>query len=201
MKRNSYSYRFVQADSFSDILVCNCFISVSPQANSSMLVNSVQVPESDIMATNGVVHFVNQVLYPGGKTFTTFLISPHFVCKQEMRRVAFEVNALCFLFPDIPVGSQDFLMLLKRLVTYMQIKVLYKQINCCRKSWETYKRQGWCFWLSKESTAAFRDALKSGYFPGIVQRGWIRLLRTFLTVRWTNVRIHQEKICKFHRND
>ncbi|XP_031153296.1 periostin, osteoblast specific factor b isoform X6 [Sander lucioperca] len=59
-------------------------------ANNSMLVNSVQVPESDIMATNGVVHFVNHVLYPG----------------------------------DIPVGSQDFLMLLKRLITYMQIKYI-----------------------------------------------------------------------------
>ncbi|XP_034722331.1 periostin, osteoblast specific factor b isoform X6 [Etheostoma cragini] len=59
-------------------------------ANNSMLVNSVQVPESDIMATNGVVHFVNHVLYPG----------------------------------DIPVGSQDFLMLLKRLISYMQIKYI-----------------------------------------------------------------------------
>ncbi|XP_034459764.1 periostin, osteoblast specific factor b [Hippoglossus hippoglossus] len=59
-------------------------------ANNSMLVNSVQVPKSDIMATNGVLHFVNQVLYPG----------------------------------DIPVGSQDFHMLLKRLVTYMQIKYI-----------------------------------------------------------------------------
>uniref|UniRef100_A0A8C4I7R8 Periostin n=1 Tax=Dicentrarchus labrax TaxID=13489 RepID=A0A8C4I7R8_DICLA len=59
-------------------------------ANSSMQVNSVQVPESDIMATNGVVHFINQVLYPG----------------------------------DIPVGSQDFLMLLKRIITYMQIKYI-----------------------------------------------------------------------------
>lgn len=59
-------------------------------ANNSMLVNSVQVPESDIMATNGVVHFVNQVLYPG----------------------------------DIPVGSQDLLMMLKRLITYMQIKYI-----------------------------------------------------------------------------
>ncbi|KAK9521133.1 hypothetical protein VZT92_020964 [Zoarces viviparus] len=59
-------------------------------ANNSMLVNSVHVPESDIMATNGVIHFVNQVLYPG----------------------------------DVPVGSQDFLMLLKRLITYMQIKFI-----------------------------------------------------------------------------
>ncbi|XP_063763650.1 periostin, osteoblast specific factor b isoform X2 [Eleginops maclovinus] len=59
-------------------------------ANSSMQVNSVQVPESDIMATNGVIHFVNQVLYPG----------------------------------DIPVGSQDWVMLLKRLISYMQIKYI-----------------------------------------------------------------------------
>uniref|UniRef100_A0A8D3E1T2 Periostin, osteoblast specific factor b n=1 Tax=Scophthalmus maximus TaxID=52904 RepID=A0A8D3E1T2_SCOMX len=33
------------------------------------VINSVQVPESDIMATNGVIHFVNQVLYPGGRIF------------------------------------------------------------------------------------------------------------------------------------
>uniref|UniRef100_A0A4W6DYN2 Periostin n=1 Tax=Lates calcarifer TaxID=8187 RepID=A0A4W6DYN2_LATCA len=76
-------------------------------ANNTMLVNSVQVPESDIMATNGVIHFVNQVLYPG----------------------------------DIPVGSQDLLMLLKRLISYMQIKYIsgfrYQEIpltfmsKCC----------------------------------------------------------------------
>ncbi|XP_077579411.1 periostin, osteoblast specific factor b [Stigmatopora nigra] len=59
-------------------------------ANDTMRVNSVQIPESDIMATNGVVHFVNQLLYPA----------------------------------DIPVGSQDLLSLLKRLVTYMQIKYI-----------------------------------------------------------------------------
>uniref|UniRef100_A0A7N9AQ37 Periostin n=1 Tax=Mastacembelus armatus TaxID=205130 RepID=A0A7N9AQ37_9TELE len=58
-------------------------------ANNTVQVNSVQVPESDIMTTNGVVHVVNQVLYPG----------------------------------DIPVGSQDLLMLLRRLITYMQIKL------------------------------------------------------------------------------
>lgn len=34
-----------------------------------MQVNSVLVLESDIMATNGVVHFVNQVLYPGGTIY------------------------------------------------------------------------------------------------------------------------------------
>uniref|UniRef100_A0A8C2ZPI7 Periostin, osteoblast specific factor b n=1 Tax=Cyclopterus lumpus TaxID=8103 RepID=A0A8C2ZPI7_CYCLU len=65
------------------------------RANNSMLVNSVQVPDSDIMATNGVIHIINQVLYPG----------------------------------DIPVGSQDLLMLLKRLITYMQIKVSYQRFT------------------------------------------------------------------------
>ncbi|XP_023265890.1 periostin-like isoform X1 [Seriola lalandi dorsalis] len=59
-------------------------------ANNTMLVNSVQVPESDIMATNGVVHFVNHLLYPA----------------------------------DMPVGSQDLLVLLKRIITYMQLKFI-----------------------------------------------------------------------------
>uniref|UniRef100_A0A3B4UC88 Periostin n=1 Tax=Seriola dumerili TaxID=41447 RepID=A0A3B4UC88_SERDU len=62
-------------------------------ANNTMLVNSVQVPESDIMATNGVIHFVNHLLYPA----------------------------------DMPVGSQDLLVLLKRIITYMQLKVSYKK--------------------------------------------------------------------------
>uniref|UniRef100_A0A665VBH6 Periostin-like n=1 Tax=Echeneis naucrates TaxID=173247 RepID=A0A665VBH6_ECHNA len=53
-------------------------------------VNSVQIPESDIMATNGVIHFVNHVLYPG----------------------------------DLPVGSQDLLTLLRRIITYRQLKYI-----------------------------------------------------------------------------
>uniref|UniRef100_A0A8C8A1R5 Periostin n=1 Tax=Oryzias sinensis TaxID=183150 RepID=A0A8C8A1R5_9TELE len=40
-------------------------------ANSTTQVNSVKVPEADIMATNGVVHFVNQVLYPGDTSIRT----------------------------------------------------------------------------------------------------------------------------------
>ncbi|KAM4565707.1 periostin, osteoblast specific factor b isoform 2-T2 [Odontesthes bonariensis] len=59
-------------------------------ANNTVRVNSVQVPESDIMATNGAVHFVDQVLYPA----------------------------------DIPVGSQDLLMILRKLITYIQIKFI-----------------------------------------------------------------------------
>ncbi|KAM6932927.1 periostin, osteoblast specific factor b [Xenentodon cancila] len=59
-------------------------------STNALQVNSVEIPDSDIMATNGVIHFVNQVLYPG----------------------------------DIPVGSQDLLMVLKKLITYMQIKFI-----------------------------------------------------------------------------
>lgn len=36
------------------------------QVDNSMQVNSVKVPEADIMATNGVVHFVKTLLYPKG---------------------------------------------------------------------------------------------------------------------------------------
>nr|XP_046245592.1 periostin, osteoblast specific factor b isoform X2 [Scatophagus argus] len=59
-------------------------------ANNTMQVNTVQVPKSDIMATNGVIHFVNNVLYPG----------------------------------DIPAGSYDLHLLLKRLITYLNIKYI-----------------------------------------------------------------------------
>uniref|UniRef100_A0A8C6SL31 Periostin, osteoblast specific factor a n=1 Tax=Neogobius melanostomus TaxID=47308 RepID=A0A8C6SL31_9GOBI len=58
------------------------------QVNNSIHVNSVNVPDSDLMATNGVVHVVKNVLYPG----------------------------------DLPVGRQDLLVLLKKLIKYIQIK-------------------------------------------------------------------------------
>lgn len=45
-----------------NLMFCFCF----PQANNTMQVNSVPIPESDMMATNGVIHFVNNILYPGG---------------------------------------------------------------------------------------------------------------------------------------
>ncbi|XP_026137589.1 periostin-like isoform X2 [Carassius auratus] len=57
-------------------------------ANGSMLVNTVKVPDSDQMTTNGVVHFVRTLLYP----------------------------------EDIPVGNQDLLSLLRRIIRYIQIK-------------------------------------------------------------------------------
>ncbi|XP_026228407.1 periostin isoform X3 [Anabas testudineus] len=56
--------------------------------NSSIHVNSVGVPDSDLMATNGVIHVVKNVLYPA----------------------------------DLPVGRQDLLVLLKKLIKYIQIK-------------------------------------------------------------------------------
>ncbi|KAM9846831.1 periostin-like isoform 2-T2 [Aulostomus maculatus] len=56
--------------------------------NSSIHVNSVDVPDSDLMATNGVIHVVKNVLYPG----------------------------------DLPVGRQDLLVLLRKLIKYIQIK-------------------------------------------------------------------------------
>uniref|UniRef100_A0A7N6A672 Periostin, osteoblast specific factor a n=1 Tax=Anabas testudineus TaxID=64144 RepID=A0A7N6A672_ANATE len=60
------------------------------QVNSSIHVNSVGVPDSDLMATNGVIHVVKNVLYPA----------------------------------DLPVGRQDLLVLLKKLIKYIQIKVV-----------------------------------------------------------------------------
>ncbi|CAG6000277.1 unnamed protein product [Menidia menidia] len=59
-------------------------------ANNTVKVNSIQLPESDIMATNGVIHFVDQALYPA----------------------------------DMPVGSQDLLMILRKLISYIQIKYI-----------------------------------------------------------------------------
>lgn len=56
--------------------------------NNSIHVNSVGVPDSDLMATNGVIHVVKNVLYPA----------------------------------ELPVGRQDLLVLLKKLIKYIQIK-------------------------------------------------------------------------------
>ncbi|XP_020778818.2 periostin [Boleophthalmus pectinirostris] len=57
-------------------------------ANNTIHVNSINVPDSDLMATNGVVHVVKNVLYPG----------------------------------DLPVGRQDILVLLKKLIKYITLK-------------------------------------------------------------------------------
>ncbi|KAK7925959.1 hypothetical protein WMY93_008269 [Mugilogobius chulae] len=57
-------------------------------ANNSVHVNSVNIPDGDLMATNGVVHVVKNVLYPG----------------------------------DLPVGRQDLLVLLRKLIKYITLK-------------------------------------------------------------------------------
>ncbi|KAG7321633.1 hypothetical protein KOW79_014491 [Hemibagrus wyckioides] len=56
--------------------------------NDGMKVNSVQIPKSDLMASNGVIHVTTSLLYP----------------------------------EDVPVGSQEFLTLLRRFIKYIQIK-------------------------------------------------------------------------------
>ncbi|XP_072515685.1 periostin [Salminus brasiliensis] len=56
--------------------------------NNSIQVNAVDIPSNDLMASNGVVHVVKTLLYPG----------------------------------DLPVGREDLLILLKKLIKYIQIK-------------------------------------------------------------------------------
>ncbi|XP_061595339.1 periostin-like [Cololabis saira] len=56
--------------------------------NNSILVNNVDVTESDMLGTNGAIHVVKNILYPG----------------------------------DLPVGRQDLLVLLQKLIKYIQIK-------------------------------------------------------------------------------
>ncbi|CAL8280988.1 unnamed protein product [Arctogadus glacialis] len=56
--------------------------------NNSIHVNSVDVPDNDLMATNGVVHVVKNILYPA----------------------------------NIPVGREDLLLLLRKIIKYIQIK-------------------------------------------------------------------------------
>ncbi|XP_019727248.1 periostin isoform X2 [Hippocampus comes] len=56
--------------------------------NNSIHVNSMDVPKSDLMATNGVIHVVNNLLYPA----------------------------------DLPVGREDLLLLLRKLIKYIKIK-------------------------------------------------------------------------------
>lgn len=91
-------------------LVCNC-VNGCPQANNTVKVNSVQVPEADMMATNGVVHFVNKLLYPEGKTFIQFL-SYKSVKKRDNCKYLIAVNAVLscrnpYWIPGTPDGSDE----------------------------------------------------------------------------------------------
>lgn len=92
-----------------------------PQANDTVKVNSVQVPEADMMATNGVIHFVNKLLYPEGKTFIQ-LLSYKSAKKRDNCKYLIAVNALCCLV-EIPIGSQELQMVLTKLISYIQFKV------------------------------------------------------------------------------
>ncbi|CAL8363322.1 unnamed protein product [Lota lota] len=56
--------------------------------NNSIHVNSVDVPDNDLMATNGVVHVVKNILYPA----------------------------------NLPVGREDLLTLLRKIIKYIKIK-------------------------------------------------------------------------------
>lgn len=88
-----------------------------PQANRTMQVNSLQIPESDIMSTNGVIHFVNHIMYPGGKFFLLCVIINVMSLQVKNQNQPPPL-------PDIPVGNQNLLKLLKKLITNIQIKVL-----------------------------------------------------------------------------
>uniref|UniRef100_A0A8C7U8X7 Periostin n=1 Tax=Oncorhynchus mykiss TaxID=8022 RepID=A0A8C7U8X7_ONCMY len=55
-------------------------------ANNTIRVNTIEVPEHDIMATNGVIHFVKTLLYPGGKTD---------------KRYSYKEIPLTFMIPDV----------------------------------------------------------------------------------------------------
>ena len=48
--------------------VCVCSFCLLSQVNNSIHVNSVDVSDSDLMATNGVIHVVKNVLYPAGES-------------------------------------------------------------------------------------------------------------------------------------
>uniref|UniRef100_A0A8C6SM12 Periostin, osteoblast specific factor a n=1 Tax=Neogobius melanostomus TaxID=47308 RepID=A0A8C6SM12_9GOBI len=55
--------------------------------NNSIHVNSVNVPDSDLMATNGVVHVVKNVLYPGGKYRSDLITISFFPPVPDMTKV------------------------------------------------------------------------------------------------------------------
>lgn len=98
------------------------------QVNNSIHVNSVDVPKSDLMAKNGVIHVVKNVLYPAGEN------SMHYDIFMQCAHCAGRHYVMfwwCILFTDLPVGRQDLLVLLKKLIKYIQIKVEKENIFIC----------------------------------------------------------------------
>lgn len=74
------------------------------------------------MGTNGVIHFVNHILYPGGKLFFLYVIINVLPLQVQKPKPP-------LFFPDIPVGNQNLLRLLQKLVTNIQIKVLQQNLT------------------------------------------------------------------------
>ncbi|NWZ52436.1 POSTN protein, partial [Haliaeetus albicilla] len=70
--------------------------------NDTLLVNELKSRESDLMATNGVIHVIDKLLYPAGECM-------------------FPLTCL-FLLSDLPVGNDQLLTILKKLIKYIQIK-------------------------------------------------------------------------------
>ncbi|XP_068601285.1 periostin, osteoblast specific factor b [Brachionichthys hirsutus] len=83
-------------------------------ANNTMLVNSVTVPEYDVMATNGVIHFINHVLYPqdipvGSQAL--FMLLKRLITYMQFKYIP------GFRYQEIP------LTFLKRIVTHVNQQV------------------------------------------------------------------------------
>ncbi|XP_048358506.1 periostin isoform X3 [Sphaerodactylus townsendi] len=72
--------------------------------NDSLLVNELKSKESDLLATNGVIHIIDKLLYPA----------------------------------DLPVGSNELLSILKKLIKYIQIKFV---------SGYSYEEIPWTFYM------------------------------------------------------
>lgn len=66
------------------------------QVNNSINVNSVTVPDSDLMATNGVIHVVNNLLYPPG-LFCSFIFAHFDLSNNRMKTSCQEILLSVFL--------------------------------------------------------------------------------------------------------
>lgn len=83
-----------------------------------MQVNAVQLPKSDLMASNGVIHVTKSLLYPEGVACNNLC----YVILLLISNLALShlKNNFC---ADVPLGSQEILTLLRRFIRYIQIKV------------------------------------------------------------------------------
>uniref|UniRef100_A0A8C4ZH43 Periostin n=1 Tax=Gadus morhua TaxID=8049 RepID=A0A8C4ZH43_GADMO len=93
--------------------------------NNSIHVNSVDVPDNDLMATNGVVHVVKNILYPA----------------------------------NIPVGREDLLLLLRKIIKYIQIKFV---------SGYSYSEIPLTF-IKRTTTTTTTHFVETGEMPGVTK--------------------------------